>query len=568
MKFYKASILFASAIGLISGGALFAQTANDTQRQIVSPPMVISARAPVYTLGDVFFARAGAAARAYRNNGANKAAVINLYQLAAQNGKNQAYMSLADFYSNNGDNQLALDNFKKAAELNIFGANYRTATLIHKMNPNDCGAALAFLEKAVVERSSMSEVTSADWYVNKTCGANDDKKALEYALNVTNAFSYTHINFIARAYLEGIGTPKDLPLAWAYLTIASNMAKSDTSWVKHDPQYAIDTLASLDAELKRQPSEYAKAQNELDDICKANYLCPMKLVEKRVSEGRSIARAVPYPPPAPPPPMAPNRAAAPEGYKNFEDLSSTNYNKYKELRDLYTVAVSAEREYLKTNPRTIDFDLLIGKYQNAADAGHAHAMLRLSNLYQEKRDSEKSREWLKKAADAGNGTAQLKYGQLSLNPLNCDDAKRYLGYAQYNLSIAADIELGKIYGSNICGAPDYAKAFRAHVRAARYGINQSQIELADAFYSAKGTQQNLMMAVAWGKISWYNAPSRGIFSPSDQKKAFDRAKTIEKTLLPATQVEIKNIINELCLFETTCRNISNEDLIRMQGPET
>lgn len=569
MKIIAPSIVFISTFGLFISAHLNAQEATQIPKQIVYPPMMVTAQAPVYTLGDVFYSRAGHAERKFRNGGATFKEVIDTYNLAAQYGKNQSYMGLGNFYANHNDALNALESYKKASELKIFGASYQVAALIHKRNPNDCAEALPFLERAMAERSSSSFLTAAKWYAEKTCGANDDKKALELALNVTNFYSYTHINYIARAYLEGIGTPKDLTLAWAYLNIASNMAKSDTSWVKHDPQYAIDTLANLDTELKRQPSEYAKAQSELDKLCDGNYLCPMKLRDKLRAEGRtSVSRAVPYPPPAPPPPRPPNRAAAPEGYKNFEDLSSTNYNKYKELRDLYTAAVSAEREYLKTKPYNIDIDMLIGRYLTAAEAGHANAMYRLSNLYQEKRDNEKSREWLKKAADAGNGTAQLKYGQSSLRPLNCDDAKKYLGYAQFNLSITADIELGKIYGSNMCGAPDYAKAFKANLRAAKFGHIPAQIALADAFYSARGTTQHLPMAVAWGKISWYNSPSRGIFSPADQKKAFERAKTIEKTLNPGDQIEVTNIINELCLFETTCRNISNDDLIKMQGPET
>ena len=568
MKIITPSIFLVSTFGLLISAHLNAQEAAQTSKPIVYPPMMVAAQAPVYTLGDVFYSRAGHAERNFKNGGATFKEVIDTYNLSAQYGKNQAYFSLGNFYANNNDGVNALENYKKSSELKIFGASYQAAALIHKRNPNDCADALPFLEKAMAERSSSSYSTAAKWYIEKTCGANDDKKALELALNVTNFYSYTHINYIARAYLDGIGTQKNLPLAWAYLTIASNMAKSDTSWVKHDPQYAIDTLAKLDTELKRQSSEYTKAQNELDELCKASYLCPMQLRDRLRAEGRtSVARALPFPPPAPPPPIPFRRAPAPEGYKKFEDLSATDFNKYKELRELYRVAIDFEREYLKTNPRPIDNNLLIEKYLVSAEAGHANAMYRLSGLYQHLHNNEKTLEWLKKAADAGNHTAQLKYGQLSLNPLNCADAIKYLGFAEYDLSVPASIALGELYGSNRCGPPDYGKAFKANVRAAKFGNLPAQIALADAFYSAKGTAQHLPMAVAWGKISWYNSPSRGIFAPSNQRQIFERAKTIEKTLIQSDQVEVKKIINETCLFETSCRNISNEDLIKMQVQE-
>lgn len=565
-RIFAYSIIF-PILFTLNFGQTIAQDAAQTTKPIVYPPMQVTTSYPIYNLGDIFYSRAQAAEHSLKNGNATLKSVVDLYQLSVQHGKNQSYLALGNLYARNNDNLNALENYKKAAELNIYGANYQTAILINKMNPDNCAEALPYLDRAIEDKSPSAPRIGTKWYIEKTCGANNDAKALELALQTASVFYYENLNYISRAYYEGIGTPKDLPKAWAYLTIASNMAKSDTAWVKHDPQYAIDTLAVLDAALRRTPTEYAKAQTELDELCKANYLCPLKLVDKLKNDGRTLARSVAYAPAPPAPYPSMPRANAPEGYKNFSDLSTTDSVKYRDLGNLYSIAINFERDYLKTNPRPIDKNLLIEKYLIPAEAGHANAMYRLSGLYQDIRDMDKMREWLKKAADAGNSTAQLKYGQLSLSPLNCNDAKKYLGFAQFNNSLQANMALGELYNSTRCGPPDYSKAFKANVIAARYSHLPAQIALADAFFGAKGTSQNLIMAVAWGKIAWYNAPSRGIFAPSDQRKVFDRSKSIEKTLLPATQTEIKNAINEICLFQTACKNISNEDLIRLQSPE-
>ncbi len=561
----KNIILIISILSLFTN-PINAQQIEQPQKEIKSPPMVIMAQAPVYTLGDVFYSRAGHAERDFKNGSASFKNVVEIYQLATQYGKNEAYIGLAKFYEANNDTSNALENYKKAADLNIFGANYLAASLIHKSNPNNCVDALPYLEKALIEKSYMSETTAAKWYVEKTCGANDDKKAFEYAEKVTNLVSYSHINFIARAYYEGIGTQKNLPKAWAYLIIASNMNKSETSWVNHDPQYAIDTLKILEPELKAKPSEFAKAKTELDELCNANYICPIKLLNKLKDDGRTQTRPAPFAPyPAPPRPNI--RAPAPEGYIRFESMEFSNPNKYSELRELYSIARDFEREYLKTNQNKPDINILIEKYLIPAEAGHAHAMYRLSGLYQELRNNAKMREWLKKSADAGNNAAQLKYGQLSLDPLNCDDAIKYLTYAQYDLSVPANIDLGALYGSDKCGPPDYVKAFNANARAAKFSNIPAQIALADAFYYAKGTKQNLNMAIAWGKIAWYNSPVKGIFANPNPKEVFERAKKLEKDLSGTNYDLVRNTINEVCLFQTTCKNISNEDLIKMQKQE-
>lgn len=119
-------------------------------------------------------------------------------------------------------------------------------------------------------------------------------------------------------------------------------------------------------------------------------------------------------------------------------------------------------------------------------------MLRLARLIYQGRgvekDEEKSREWIDKAAQAGNPSAAFEMARLLSNTDKPEFAKIYpylLAAANGNIPLAQN-ELGLLYLSGKLGAADYPAAVAWFTRAAKAGLAKAQHNLATLYQRGMG----------------------------------------------------------------------------------
>lgn len=150
---------------------------------------------------------------------------------------------------------------------------------------------------------------------------------------------------------------------------------------------------------------------------------------------------------------------------------------------------------------TAAIDQLIDQAQN----GDGQACLALYEEYKNgvhvSQNQYEAQNWLEKALDLNNPSAQLIKGLNSLQDGNIEDALGYLQLACDNDNPDAMNVLGQLYLGNVenvkFGKPDLEKGMELLIAAGLKGSVNAQIILGKCFFTGKWVSRDLLLSKVW-----------------------------------------------------------------------
>lgn len=174
----------------------------------------------------------------------------------------------------------------------------------------------------------------------------------------------------------------------------------------------------------------------------------------------------------------------------------------KAARKGHVKAMLALGDLYNTSAAEIDGDQAVKWYEKASAAGNAEAKRKLAIAYGIGRgshtpDNEKAIPLIAEAARAGDGEAELIYGNYLTRSGRAAEGEGFMLKAADKGVEGAHAVLGDHYYYEKGPLFNYSKALHHYGLAARAGDTQSQINLSGMYFFGQGTKKNGALAWMW-----------------------------------------------------------------------
>jgi TPR repeat protein len=429
----------------------------------------------------------------FAGTAADKSKAIGLFEQAAAAGDGTSMSFLGDLYlSGNGvaaDREKAIGWYLKAAEAGHTASAAKLASL-----------AAGVSKEATTSEPPVPDSAPAD-PAEKPSGPaiSGDAETLrkqglkrladrDYAVAFANLLAAAEqgdapaMTAVAGLYLSGRGTTRSKPDAIEWYQAAAD--KDDVA--------GITRLADL----------YANGNGVVKDAAKADNL---------IAEAVALTDAYIGSEPSP--------AEAHAFVLGFIDIASTDPQKRQLQRLLVDAANKGYIPAIRTLAEHSSREDAISWWTLAANGGDAGAMFQLGQIYQ-RRNTEMSLEWYRKAEAAGNSEAKATreayekelaseaveeaYSEGSILYRNDDGSGEDFAKARERFKFAADqghvnaaVNLGAMLQNGEGGPIDYAASHAYLTRAAESGSAGAMLFLGTEHELARGTYRNLPEALTW-----------------------------------------------------------------------
>ena len=212
------------------------------------------------------------------------------------------------------------------------------------------------------------------------------------------------LSAVAHLYSRGIGTKKDLALAFKYFLKAARAGHQVSQY-----QVGHAYLEGLGVEANRKKARYWFESSAYPDAT------PEKIYAPAIVQLAATYRSEPEP----------DVDKAESLYRKAAALGST-----EALVGLAYMHLNGE--FAETSGESPNLDMAAEYFRQAAGAGSSAGQAGLGYMYQSGRGLEQSeqnaRKWYTRAAEAGNSFAQLRLGEISLKTPSLENSRVAIGW--------------------------------------------------------------------------------------------------------------------------------------------